>query len=234
MMSWLLGMFPYTSLVSKQHGFQMRCMFWGLAWETQGLIWPKDVDWLKAYTLTLMTSSTMLSNGQSFGYLLALPPLSVGLLSILTWRTKFCKVVLLKGVYITQPINFWFILPITLGMPPQTSHLRTLPNSSSLVWHSSRLFFQGLIQSSYEHNLYFHRTNNGLFLLLLLYVDNILLTWNNHTFRHSLQVALYHHLCMSFMDNLSYYLNVEYVFCKIGALLTQHHYITKMSPRPLS
>jgi hypothetical protein len=46
------------------------------------------------------------------------------------------------------------------------------------------------------------QTMVSFFSYVLLYVDNILRTWN-HTFHHSLQVAFYHHLCMSFMGNLS-------------------------------
>ena len=152
--------------IKSNMDFKGIACFWGLAWETQGPLWRGDVIWPKAWTLTLMTSSTSLSNGQPLGHLLALPSLSVGPIEHLDLHNTILQGDLTKVIYITQPINFWCILPMKSGVPPQTNHLHTTPNSSTLVRYSSRLFLQGLIRSSYEHNLYFHHTNDGLFLSL--------------------------------------------------------------------
>lgn len=158
----------------------------------------------------------------------------LGLLSILTYITQFYKVTLLK--LFTSPNQSNFDVSYQWN---QACHLK---QTIYRLHQTPRLWCDTLHAYSYEASSGAPMSTISTsitqtmvsFFLLLLYIDNILLTWNNHTLRHSFQVAFYHHLCMSFMGNLSHYLGVEYVFCKIIVLLTQCHYITKMFARPLS
>ena len=129
----LLCIIPIKSNVD----FKGIACFWGLAWETQGPLWRGDVIWPKAWTLTLMTSSTSLSNGQPLGHLLGLPPLSVGPIEHLDLKNTILQGDLTKVVYMHHPTNQLLMYP--------TNEIRCATSNKPSTYYTKLLDFGAIL-----------------------------------------------------------------------------------------
>jgi len=98
------------------------------------------------------------------------------------------------------------------------------------AWYSridAWLKSQGYTRSEYNPNLYF-ATREGKRVFILLYVDDLLITGNDHERISSLKAALKRDFKMTDLGLADIYLGAEIRRRKMGILLTQTSYIRKL------
>jgi hypothetical protein len=98
------------------------------------------------------------------------------------------------------------------------------------AWYSridSWLLAQGLTRSKYDPNLYYS-TKDGKRTFILLYVDDLLITGDDHEKIASLIAALKLEFRMTDLGNAALYLGAEIQWRDDGILLTQAAYIQKL------
>lgn len=81
--------------------------------------------------------------------------------------------------------------------------------------------------SSYDHALFIHRTNNG-WILLLLYVDDMIITGDDMDGISELKSFLSQHFEMKDLGSLSYFLGLEVSSNSDGYCLIQAKYATDL------
>ncbi|OAE23571.1 hypothetical protein AXG93_4316s1020 [Marchantia polymorpha subsp. ruderalis] len=86
---------------------------------------------------------------------------------------------------------------------------------------------QGLRKSTTDQNLYFHE-DNGLLILLILYVDDVYLTGNNLPHIARLWTEIQTAFKMTDLGTLSHSLGIEFLISHDGIRLTQRQYIESM------
>lgn len=89
------------------------------------------------------------------------------------------------------------------------------------------LLSQGLTKSQADYNLYFH-LDQGKITLLLLYVDDVYLTGDNHAHIAFIKSEIQQAFEMSDLGLLSYSLGIEFMFWPDGISVTQRQYIREM------
>lgn len=89
------------------------------------------------------------------------------------------------------------------------------------------LLSQGLQKSKADYNLYFHKAQ-GKLTLLLLYVDDVYLTGNNDEHIAFIKSEIQQAFEMSDLGLLSYSLGMEFLFRSDGLSVTQRQYIREM------
>jgi hypothetical protein len=99
------------------------------------------------------------------------------------------------------------------------------------IWYEridSWLRQQGLARSQNDPNLYFHKDNKGHYTIVLLYVDDLLVTGDNKPMIQSLQRALMQNFEMSDLGEARQYLGAEFEYYPSGIYLHQRTYIRKL------
>ena len=84
---------------------------------------------------------------------------------------------------------------------------------------------QGFQRSSYNHNLYMFLEANLCVFIVLLYVDNLLITGTHEAKVVDLEQKLEQEFEMSKLGLLTYYRRIEFVYLQGGTLLLQRNYI---------
>lgn len=89
------------------------------------------------------------------------------------------------------------------------------------------LLSQGLQKSSVDANLYFYESQ-GKSTLLLLYVDDVYLTWNDTAYIELIRQAIQTEFEMSDLRLLSFSLGLEFLFSDSRIRVTQKQYVKDM------
>ena len=82
----------------------------------------------------------------------------------------------------------------------------------------------GLSQSKCDHSVFYQQTDAGM-ILLVVYVDDIVITGSNALGISSLKAFLNSHFQTKDLDPLKYFLGIEVMRSKKGVLLTQRKYV---------
>ena len=93
-------------------------------------------------------------------------------------------------------------------------------------WHSklaSVLQDNGFKKSLLDHSLFIYN-HNGVFLVLLIYVDDLVLTGNNPTHCEAFKVYLNKHFKWKDLGSLKYFLSIEVARSSKGLFLCQGKY----------
>ncbi|XP_059650779.1 uncharacterized mitochondrial protein AtMg00810-like [Cornus florida] len=88
----------------------------------------------------------------------------------------------------------------------------------------------GFTSSSYDSSLFIRKTDSGI-TLLLLYVDDMIITGNDLAGISALKNFLCHHFDMKDLGRLSYYLGLEILFDSDGYYLSQAKYCSDILAR---
>ena len=83
----------------------------------------------------------------------------------------------------------------------------------------------GFKQSQGDHTLFIHHTVTGMIIVLLVYVDNIIVTRNNLEGMDRLRVCLTKEFEIKEMGKLKYFLGKEVARSKAGIFISQHKYV---------
>jgi hypothetical protein len=84
----------------------------------------------------------------------------------------------------------------------------------------------GLIRSEYDYNLFYSKNTTGI-AVVIIYVDDILVTRNDNIRMDSIRKSLSQEYSMIDLGELAYYIGVEYAKHDDGIMLTQRTYIEK-------
>ena len=76
----------------------------------------------------------------------------------------------------------------------------------------------GMLNSTTNPNLYYKLTRTTI-VLLLLYIDDLLLTRNNGTIIQILQLQLIHGFTIIYLGHIIYYLGIQFHYTSQGLLL---------------
>lgn len=99
---------------------------------------------------------------------------------------------------------------------------------SDRAWYTNINSFlqkQGPVRNTSNHNLYFFISPSSNYTILVLYVDNILLTDNNAMKLLFLMFSIEQHCKMSNQKNIQLYVAMQFVYLKHNIALLQSHYI---------
>ena len=86
----------------------------------------------------------------------------------------------------------------------------------------------GFVQSNSDYSLFTH-TQGTSFTVLLVYVDDILLTGNNLDCVNSLKKLLNDKFGLKYLGSLRYFLGLEVARTDVGISLTQRKYALEIS-----
>jgi len=92
---------------------------------------------------------------------------------------------------------------------------------------SSFLLSKGFICSKVHPSMFVYRQQTTI-MVLLLYVDNMLLTGNNHAFICTFIATLSAHFSMKDLGDLHYFLGVQVVQTSSGRFLSQNKYVSDL------
>ena len=135
-------------------------------------------------------------------------------------KNAFLNGDLLEEVYMEQPPDF-----VAQGERGKVCHLQ---KSLYGLKQSPRAWFDrfssvvkkfGLIQSKYDHSMFYQHTDVGM-ILLVVYVDDIVITGSNALGISSLKAFLNSHFQTKDLRPLKYFLGIEVMRSKKGILLT--------------
>lgn len=138
---------------------------------------------------------------------------------------------LTKSVFMQQPPGF--------VDPNHPNHVCRLKKSlyglrqAPRAWYqtlSSALLRFGFLQSQADHSLFIYR-RQGAFLLVLVYVDDIILTGSHKAVLESLVQHLKSTFVLKDLGALTYFLGIEVSRCREGLLLSQHKYMVDLLRR---
>nr|KYP49861.1 Retrovirus-related Pol polyprotein from transposon TNT 1-94 [Cajanus cajan] len=90
-------------------------------------------------------------------------------------------------------------------------------------FHTTLLNFS-FTQSQYDYSLFFHKSLTGI-VLILVYVDDLIITGTDTRLITKLQVMLHATFCMKDLGQLTYFLGLEVHHRSNGIYLNQHKYI---------
>lgn len=90
----------------------------------------------------------------------------------------------------------------------------------------------GFVQSHADNSL-FIRTNGGVFIALLIYVDDIVIATNNKEEAAALKVFLDSKFRLKDLGELKYFLGIEVARSQCGISRCQRHYETQPDQKPL-
>jgi hypothetical protein len=143
-------------------------------------------------------------------------------------KAAFLNGDLKETVYIAQPEGFIITGKEHLVCLLQKA-LYGLKQSPRTWWETigEKLASLGLTRSEYNYNLFYSRNSIGI-VLVIIYVDDILVTSNNDDRVNSVRRNLSQEYCMTDLGKLAYYIGVEYAEHSDGIILTQRTYIGKM------
>ena len=84
-----------------------------------------------------------------------------------------------------------------------------------------------MLRSGADPNMYFRRTN-GKMTVILLYVDDLLITGDDISYIKEIQTALATHFEMTDLDTAKLYLGIEFAYYPSGIFIHQRAYIRKL------
>jgi hypothetical protein len=90
---------------------------------------------------------------------------------------------------------------------------------------------QGLIRSKNDPNLYFYTNSQGQYTIVLLYVDDLLVTGDNDSMIKTIQQALLENFEMTDLGEAKQYLGVEFEYHSSGIYIHQRAYILNLLKR---
>jgi hypothetical protein len=105
------------------------------------------------------------------------------------------------------------------------------------AWYSKiNLFFHthGLVRSEADHNLYFSISREGLYVILILYVDDILLTGDNTQKIRGLEEKMEKFFETSRLGLACLYLRIEFIYFPEGILNCRRNIMLTQSWRGLA
>ncbi|XP_057522453.1 uncharacterized mitochondrial protein AtMg00810-like [Amaranthus tricolor] len=89
------------------------------------------------------------------------------------------------------------------------------------------LFNQGFEQSKNDYSLFINKTPTSI-TIAAVYVDDILLTGNNHSIIQSLKAHLHHIFSIKDLGRLNYFLGFEVTYLNDGIVLSQQNFTTNL------
>jgi hypothetical protein len=101
---------------------------------------------------------------------------------------------------------------------------------TSQAWYTKIDHFlrqHGLTKSEANHNLYYKNSNIGV-VILMLYVDDLLLTGSDATMLTKIKLQLEKQFKMSKLGWMMIYIGLEFVYVPIGIILMQRRYATML------
>ncbi|KAJ4721114.1 Retrovirus-related Pol polyprotein from transposon TNT 1-94 [Melia azedarach] len=93
---------------------------------------------------------------------------------------------------------------------------------------TSSIRCKGFQQSQGDHTLFFKHGENGKFIALLVYVDDIILTGNDEKEARRLKEELNKEFEIKDLGNLGYFLGIEVARSRKGIFLSQRKYVTDL------
>jgi len=132
---------------------------------------------------------------------------------------------LLEEVYMEQPPGF-----VAQGENAKVCRLRKSLyglKQSPRAWFGrfSQVLAQfGMQKCSSDHSVFFRRSDHGI-VLLVVYVDDIVITGSDSSGMASLKVFLHSHFSTKDLGNLKYFLGIEVMRSKKGIFLSQRKYV---------
>ena len=100
-------------------------------------------------------------------------------------------------------------------------------STAGMVWEISYYYFGFHLHIESIWLLYFRKTNIGI-VLLLVYVDDIVITGSDSQLIEQLQQRLQSSFHMKDLGPLQYFLSLEVQHCPTSVLLYQHKYTQKL------
>jgi len=133
---------------------------------------------------------------------------------------------LAEDIYMTPPQG---LFPSSKGVCKLKRSLYGLKQAPRAWYEKFRSTLLGFsfTQSQYDSSLFIHRTSTGI-VLLLLYVDDMIITGSDHASIQSLKQQLQAAFHMKDLGNLHYFLGLEVHSTSKGIFLHQHKYATDL------
>ena len=88
---------------------------------------------------------------------------------------------------------------------------------------SSTLLAAGYSQSEGDHTLFFKRGQDSKIAILIVYVDDIIVTGNDPEEIRNLKRHLTSNFDIKYLGQLTYFLGIEVAYSKSGIVLSQHN-----------
>ena len=88
---------------------------------------------------------------------------------------------------------------------------------------SSTLLAAGYSQSEGDHTLFFKRGQDSKIAILIVYVDDIIVTGNDPKEIRNLKRHLTSNFDIKYLGQLTYFLGIEVAYSKSGIVLSQHN-----------
>ncbi|XP_070024934.1 uncharacterized protein [Nicotiana sylvestris] len=88
---------------------------------------------------------------------------------------------------------------------------------------------QGESKSAYDHSMFTKKVKTDIF-IILIYVDDILITVSNNTLVDEAKKTLHNNIKMKDLEELKYFLGIEIMRSKRGILLNQRNMLYNSSP----
>jgi hypothetical protein len=146
-------------------------------------------------------------------------------------QNAFLHGTLTEVVYMTQPPGFIH--------PQHQSHVCKLHKAlyglkqAPRAWFSrlsSKLIQLGFVSSRSDTSLFISRSTEYL-ILVLIYVDDIIITCSSHAVIQSLLRELHNDFAVKDLGPLNYFLGIQVMPCNQGIILSQQRYITDILKR---
>lgn len=134
-------------------------------------------------------------------------------------------------VYMAQPPGF-----VDVSHPDHVCRLRKSPydlRQAPLAWYqtlSTALLSSGFAQSLADTSLFIYRRQTDC-LLVLVYIDDMILTGSSQALIQSLVTFLGSKFAVKDLGPLTYFLGVEILRCRDGLLLSQQKYMVDLLSR---
>ena len=98
---------------------------------------------------------------------------------------------------------------------------------SPLAWFSrfsSVVQEFGMIQSAADHSVFYHHSSTGQCIYLIVYMDDIIITSNDHDGIQKLKQHLFSHFQTKDLGKLKYFLGIEVAQSNSGVVISQRKY----------
>ncbi|XP_020209382.1 uncharacterized protein LOC109794341 [Cajanus cajan] len=130
---------------------------------------------------------------------------------------------LIEDIYMTLPQGLFSPSTNVCKLKRSLYGLRQAPRAWFEKFRSTLLGFS-FVQSQYDSSLFIHHTTTGI-VLLLIYVDDMVITGSDHTSIQHLKEQLKASFHMKDLGPLRYFLGLEVSMDSTGLFLHQHKYV---------
>ena len=82
----------------------------------------------------------------------------------------------------------------------------------------------GMIRSAIDHSVFYHHSSTGKYIYLIVYVDDIVITGNDHDSIQKLKQDLFSHFQTKDLGKLKYFLGIEVAQSNSRVIISQRKY----------